>query len=133
MRIVVCGGRNYGSPPWPVATQEQLALADRQREHVYRVLDSMDVDEVCHGRARGADLAASDWASSRRIPCQEFPAHWRPGGVYDPRAGLRRNWQMLDEFKPDLIVAFPGGKGTAHMMTIAKRSGVEVLPVKGCE
>ena len=34
---------------------------------------------------------------------------------------------MLREGRPDLVVAFPGGKGTAHMVGLARRAGVAVL------
>jgi hypothetical protein len=37
--------------------------------------------------------------------------------------------QMLDEGKPDLVIAFPGGGGTADMMRRARAAGVEVLEV----
>lgn len=37
--------------------------------------------------------------------------------------------KMLDEGKPDLVVAFPGGPGTAHMVRIARAAGVRVLKV----
>ena len=40
-----------------------------------------------------------------------------------------RNQKMLDEGKPDLVVAFAGGRGTADMVRIAKRSGVEVREI----
>jgi predicted PP-loop superfamily ATPase len=36
---------------------------------------------------------------------------------------------MLDE-GPSLVVAFPGGTGTAHMVRIAREAGVNVLEVK---
>ena len=36
---------------------------------------------------------------------------------------------MLDEGKPDLVVAFPGGRGTAHMTRIARGAGIEVIEV----
>jgi len=32
---------------------------------------------------------------------------------------------MLDEGKPDLVLAFPGGSGTADMVKRAKVSGIE--------
>lgn len=32
---------------------------------------------------------------------------------------------MLDEGKPDLVIAFPGGRGTADMVNRAKVSGIE--------
>ena len=37
---------------------------------------------------------------------------------------------MLMEGKPDLVVAFPGGAGTANMIKQARKAGVEVIEVK---
>ena len=34
---------------------------------------------------------------------------------------------MLTDHKPDLVVAFPGGSGTRHMVEIAQKTGVEVI------
>jgi hypothetical protein len=39
----------------------------------------------------------------------------------------RRNQQMLDEGRPDLVVAFPGGAGTANMVKLARAIGCEVI------
>ena len=36
---------------------------------------------------------------------------------------------MLDEGKPDLVVAFPGGRGTADMIRKAEGAGVPVVTV----
>jgi hypothetical protein len=36
---------------------------------------------------------------------------------------------MLAEFQPTLVIAFPGGRGTAHMVRIAKDAGVQVMEV----
>ena len=33
---------------------------------------------------------------------------------------------MLDEGKPDLVVAFPGGPGTQNMVNISRQQGFEV-------
>lgn len=60
----------------------------------------------------------------RRTSFKEFPADW---DKYGKRAGYLRNVQMLDEGKPDLVVAFPGGKGTAMMVKLAKERGVRVI------
>jgi hypothetical protein len=37
---------------------------------------------------------------------------------------------MLEEGKPDLVVAFPGGRGTANMVKQVRGTGVNVLEVK---
>jgi formate dehydrogenase assembly factor FdhD len=36
---------------------------------------------------------------------------------------------MLDEGKPDLVIAFTGGRGTTDMVTRAKNAGIEVIEV----
>ena len=36
---------------------------------------------------------------------------------------------MLREGKPDFVVAFPGGRGTANMKEQALKAGVEVIEV----
>ena len=81
---------------------------------------------VVHGAAAGADSLGGDWATARGIPVQVFPADWDTLGR---KAGPIRNQQMLDDGKPDLVVAFPGGRGTAHMMRISREAGVEVIEV----
>ena len=45
-------------------------------------------------------------------------------------AGHIRNQQMIDEGKPDLVVAFPGGAGTADMIRRAKKHNLKVIEVK---
>lgn len=112
MRVLVCGGRDY-------ANQQQLET----------VLDSLDSDyytTLIHGAARGADTLAAMWAASRFMEVKPFPADW---DKYGRSAGAIRNQRMLDEGKPDLVVAFPGGAGTALMVKLARKAGVEVLQV----
>ena len=38
--------------------------------------------------------------------------------------------QMIDEGKPDLVVAFKGGTGTADMVRRAKKHNIKVIEVK---
>jgi hypothetical protein len=51
------------------------------------------------------------------------------GTQYDARAGIRRNAKMLDE-KPDLVIAFAGGKGTADLV---RRAEAARIPVRRIE
>lgn len=41
-----------------------------------------------------------------------------------------RNRQML-EHEPDLVIAFPGGKGTADMIRVARKAGQKVVLAAG--
>lgn len=114
MRILVCGGREFDN--WGVLCSElDKQLFGRERL-VY----------IIQGGAKGADFLARVWAKFRNCPQEEYPANWKK---YGRGAGGIRNQQMLDEGKPDLVVAFPGGTGTADMVRRAKKSGVKVLEI----
>jgi len=69
---------------------------------------------------------AGDWAVERGVECLQYPADWEKLGR---AAGPIRNEQMLREGKPDLVVAFPGARGTAHMVRIAREAGVRVIEI----
>jgi hypothetical protein len=69
---------------------------------------------------------AGEWADVFGVPFRIFPANWKKHGR---AAGPMRNQQMLDEGKPDLVIAFPGGSGTADMVRRAKAAGVPVETV----
>jgi hypothetical protein len=45
------------------------------------------------------------------------------------KAGPIRNQRMLVEGKPDLVVAFPGGKGMAGMVTLARNASIGIMVV----
>ena len=114
-RILVCGGREY---------------ADKAK--VYQTLDALLSDNpsvlhIIHGAARGADSLAAAWASSRGIAATAYPAKW---DIHGRSAGFVRNTQMLQEGQPHLVVAFPGGAGTAMMIRIARSAGVTVKEIK---
>lgn len=108
-RIIVCGGRDF---------YDGLKL--------FHVLDMCRPREVAHGGARGADTLAGSWAESRGIPLRVYPADW---ARYGRSAGPMRNRHMLDDFDPDGVVSFPGGRGTDDMCSVAQRSGVWVVRI----
>jgi hypothetical protein len=111
MRLLVCGGRTYGYTP-----------AERQALH--EALAAFKPTVVIHGAAAGADSVADKWAKVRGIEVLAFPADWKR---YAYAAGPIRNAQMLEEGKPDIVLAAPGGKGTADMVKKAKIAGVRVF------
>lgn len=111
MRVLVCGGRDYSD-----------------REAVFAALDELAPLAIIQGHADGADALAREWWYKRPNTCAGelacYPADWKKHGK---AAGPIRNQQMIDEGKPDLVLAFPGGHGTADMVRRAKRAGVKVL------
>jgi hypothetical protein len=81
---------------------------------------------VITGHALGVDRLAESWAAERGITVQSFPANWKR---YGKAGGPKRNAYMLKVSRPDLVIAFPGGTGTAHMVTIARQAGVDIKEV----
>jgi hypothetical protein len=112
MNLLVCGGRDY-----------------QDAERLYKVLDSIATSDVhlIHGAAKGADSLADAWARERGYKISSFPANW---GAYGKAAGHYRNTQMIEEGEPDIVVAFPGGAGTANMIKQAKACGIVVVRVE---
>jgi hypothetical protein len=88
-----------------------------------RVWHSMQT-VLAHGGATGADALCAEFAERYDIPCKVFRADWKRLGV---KAGPLRNAVMLDAFEPDVVIAFPGGRGTAHCVKIAKEKRIWVL------
>ena len=115
MRVLVCGGREVSDSAY-----------------VWRELDvfhaKLEFTVVIEGDARGADRLAGAWARARGIETLTYPADW---SRYGKRAGYVRNTVMLQEGKPDLVIAFPGGKGTANMVHQANTASVPVRLING--
>jgi hypothetical protein len=127
MRVLVTGGRettlkNLGLDPGAVyalvvKTLNQLSACGQRPI------------TVIHGGAKGVDSYADKWCFNTNTAKLVFPVakeEWEAkGGI----AGNLRNTQMLNEGKPDVCLAFPGGGGTADMMKKARDAGVRVVTV----
>lgn len=94
---------------------------------VAKTLDPLrgEMTLLIHGDARGADRLAARWAVQNGVPVKAFPANWRAHGL---AAGPMRNEQMLVEGMPQLVIAFPGGRGTADMVRrVRSRPEIKLL------
>lgn len=111
MKVLVCGGRDYSD--YGVMDDVLRAFASKH-----------EISWIIHGGARGADYLAACWAKNNNVGEMRFPADWTAHGR---AAGPIRNQQMLDVAKPDIVIAFPGGHGTADMVARAKKAGVKVV------
>lgn len=130
-RVLVCGGRNY---------------FDAAR--LWQVLDHYNTEAggftcLIHGAAAGADSLAAEWATARGVPTLPFLAAWddlitqpvvtryrRDGTPYNVLAGGIRNTRMLREGQPTLVIAFPGGSGTADMVRKSRLTKVPVMEMQ---
>ena len=109
MRVSVCGGRDYDDRAGLFETMDLLH-------------GRLGITCVIQGGASGADQLAYEWAASRMIMVENVPADRKKHGR---AAGPIRNRAMLD-LKPAVVVAFPGGRGTADMMRQAREARVPV-------
>lgn len=114
MRLLVCGGRDFDD-------------FDAVNEELTWLSGSHSIDVLIHGGSRGADSLAGEWAKLSRIPVEVYRADWQQLGK---AAGPIRNRRMLSEGRPDMVLAFPGGRGTADMIDQARAAGVTVIEVE---
>ena len=112
--VLVCGGRFYDD-----------------RERLFDILNvahaANPIKLLVHGGASGADDLAGQWARHVGVPWKAYPAYWKLEGK---SAGPKRNQRMLDEAKPHMVIAFPGGDGTADMVKRADKAEVPVVRVR---
>lgn len=113
MKVLVCGGRDYSNQQLVTLTLNRL---DRENK----------ITEIIEGGATGADTCARNWAKHYKRKLTTVKADWNS---YGKSAGPIRNKLMAD-LKPKLVVAFKSGKGTAHMIEVAKSKGIKVLEAK---
>ena len=122
MKVLVCGAaprRRTGAPGWT------------DREVIKRQLMKLPPHTVIiEGEAEGADLLAKSVAEELGLTVEPYPALWY---VYGRGAGPVRNKQMLDEGKPDLVLAFhdniQGSRGTKDMVMQAAKRGIETIVI----
>lgn len=116
MKVLVCGGRDFTD-----ATTMSRVLGS---------LHLQSFDTIIQGGAAGADRLAAQWAEKNCVSCHTFWAQWKR---YGSRAGPIRNGYMLGHGEPDLVIAFPGGRGTNDMMRRALRYNVPLSCVVDAE
>ena len=112
MRVLVCGGRDWHDV--------ELVESTLNRLHAARG----PFDRLIHGGARGVDRIAGTWARKNGVLEWDFLPEWHRAGTLE---GPLRNQHMIAVGAPDLVVAFPGGSGTADMVERAKAAGIDVI------
>lgn len=120
MRVLICGDRNW-----------------IDFNIIKRELSSLPAGTVIiHGAARGADSIAGYIAKQLGFEVIPFKADWDKyksiaiNGRKNP-AGPIRNQRMLDEGRPDYVMAFhkhiETSLGTKDMITRAQKAGLKVV------
>ena len=132
-RVLVTGGRDYGRQWNGTEWVEDPEQVNRLFEVLDKALRAATLAgksfTLVHGGARGADALAGLWASMREddVTVRVYEADWNAHGR---QAGPIRNKLMLTSEQPCVIIAFKGGRGTAHMMKIGREAGVPVYEVE---
>jgi hypothetical protein len=126
MTVLVCGGRKYSD-------------YDRVCKELYTIIDNNGLQlekstpegfeislRIINGGANGADLLSTNFAISNFCEFRQYLADWKK---YPKAAGPIRNQEMLDKEDVHLVLAFPGGRGTADMIRRARKKGIPVHEV----
>lgn len=115
-RLMITGSRTW---------TDRTAIRDALREwwdSTGRNPEAVLVSGAC---PNGADRICEELWEHNGLPVERHPANWRPGGVYNRRAGYDRNEAMADT-GPDYILGFRHNKsgGTTHAFTYAQSKGI---------
>jgi hypothetical protein len=111
VKVLVTGSRNYTDIKFVRDTLDKL-----HKEYNFTVL--------IEGGASGVDYIAGSWANTIKIEHVVVNAEWN---IYGRAAGSKRNQKMIDEYRPDMVVAFPGGNGTKDMIERSKKVGIPII------
>jgi hypothetical protein len=122
MLIMVAGGRDYGE-----AWKEERLI--RRKLEAYAQVGNV----LLSGGARGADtIAEGIWTLDFQLPVMVAPAPWDRAGK---AAGKMRTYAILTGTAwapymtqaPDVVLAFPGGRGTEYTVDLARKLEIEVV------
>jgi hypothetical protein len=121
--VAVTGGRDFCNGALIESVLDALHFGSPTQNKTH-------IELLVHGGCVGVDTIAGLWAYTNCIQTCVFAitdVQWRMAGR---GSGPYRNRQMLEVTRPNLLVAFPGGCGTANCVQIARGLGIEVLEVK---
>lgn len=112
-RLLVTGGRQFAG-----------------KNFTFRALDLLHAElhlgMIIEGGAMDAYSLSNEWAHRNDVPMQTCPLP-ASSKLQGKRAGHERNAQMLQRYKPQAVLVFPGGRGTLNMESLAAAAGIPVL------
>ncbi|QCI66986.1 DUF2493 domain-containing protein [Phreatobacter stygius] len=111
MRVLICGGRHY---------DDAAAI----RRELDRLHGGQPIGVLIHGGLAAIGNAAEAWAREHNVHVVRYPPNWT---LLGNRAEARRNAFMLEDSRPDVLLAFPGGRDTADLVRLAR---VAATPVR---
>ena len=119
MRVLVTGSRAWED-------EERIAEA---MHHAWALVNMTNdpIPTLVHGGAFGADQMAARIARRWKWQVETHLAQWRPHGIYNPRAGILRNSEMV-ALGADICLAFVrnGSPGATDCGKKAESAGIPV-------
>lgn len=127
MRILICGDRNWTDRE---KIAQQLRIIHVFAVWAYAGRGGLQNVKIIHGAARGADRIAGEEAAKLGFVVKAYPISGEDWAHFKGGAGPLRNQLMLDEGKPDLVLAFHSNiyesKGTKDMVNRAMMAQIPV-------
>ncbi|WP_095144441.1 MULTISPECIES: DUF2493 domain-containing protein [unclassified Pseudomonas] len=113
MRVLMCAGRHYADRQ----TCRQVLNAF-QRLHKISVL--------VHGGHPLLGGEVEDWAREQGVDIVRYPPNWQ---LHGKQAERLRNTFMLNDSRPDTVIALPGGEDTQALLAQANAAGIKTLSI----
>ncbi len=123
-RVLICGDRNWTD----VALVEKVILELKDKIKYIVHGDNGELDPITGMVVRGADKMAGWVCRKWGIKCYAVPAEWER---YGRAAGPLRNQKMLNEYYPQVVIAFHDditkSTGTKDMYQRAFAANIEAI------
>ncbi|OGB27982.1 MAG: hypothetical protein A3I16_04850 [Burkholderiales bacterium RIFCSPLOWO2_02_FULL_66_35] len=126
------GGPSLFMAPRPVKALDLVVVVAgprvfKNRAVVWQVMDLAHrhkrISTVVHGGTPGTEQLAAEWAERIGLSVTCCPADWAHDQEVAP---LRQHLRMIEEYKPDGVIIFPG---TLFGDDLAARAGSHKIPV----
>ncbi|SEB81322.1 Protein of unknown function [Rhizobiales bacterium GAS188] len=116
MRVIVCGSGH--------ADYSHLVAFELTQLH-----ERQPIRVLAHGGGQGVCAAAEEWARLNSVSVVRYPPNWVRLGK---KAEAMRNEFMLEDSRPDMVIAFPGGDCTADLVrrALGHRLAVYSVPAR---
>jgi hypothetical protein len=118
LRLVIAGSRNFDDYDLLESTLNEFI-------ELNSIGDPEPGVTVISGLAKGADLLGVRYANEKGYKIEEFPANWKLGRG----AGPKRNQEMAKSANACIVFWDGISKGTANMISLAKRQELKLRVV----
>ena len=128
MKVLVCGGTHFGVPPRADNDSDAAARLRAAANYETDVLETVMAElwdggkgmrTLIHTGRTGAEIIAGRWADRHSVYEERFELGW--GRMNIPA--------LIEAERPDIVIAFPGGRDVDAVIDAARRFDVPVRKV----